>query len=84
MSRARIDPREFRERPLRVHAVLHDVPLEDVWAIRLRGGGAGRTIQDVRAAFVAGVGAAPPLIKALFRLRRTRTADLTVSKGWNA
>jgi general nucleoside transport system permease protein len=28
--------------------------------------------------------AAPPLIKALFRLRRTRTAGLTVSKGWNA
>jgi general nucleoside transport system permease protein len=28
--------------------------------------------------------AAPPLIKAIFRLRRTRTADLTVSKGWNA
>ena len=28
--------------------------------------------------------AAPPLIKVLFRLRRTGGADLTVSKGWNA
>jgi len=28
--------------------------------------------------------AAPPLIKVMFRLRRTRGADLTVSKGWNA
>jgi len=79
MSRARIDPREFRERPLRVHAVLHDVPLEDVWAIRLRGGGPGRTIQDVRAAFVAGVAAAPPLVKALFRVRSLIGAWL----GWD-
>src|SRR5437667_8825349 len=49
----RIDPGEFRACPLRVHALLHDVPLEDVWAIRLTGGGAGRTIQDVRAVFIA-------------------------------
>ena len=79
MSRARIDPREFRERPLRVHAVLHDVPLEDVWAIRLRGGGAGRTIQDVRAAFVTGVEGAPPLVRGLFRLRGRIGAWL----GWD-
>src|SRR6266851_3977525 len=65
----RIDPGEFRARPLRVHALLHDVPLEDVWAIRLPGGGAGRTIQDVRAVLSAGVEAAPPLVKRLFRLR---------------
>ena len=79
MSRARIDPREFRECPLRVHAVLHDVPLQDVWAIRLRGGGAGRTIQDVRAAFVTGVEAAPPLVRGLFRLRGRIGAWL----GWD-
>jgi hypothetical protein len=41
----RIDPGEFRARPLRVHAVLHDVPLEDAWAVPLSGGGAGRTVQ---------------------------------------
>jgi hypothetical protein len=65
----RIGPGEFRARPLRVHALLHDVPLEDVWAIRLPGGGAGRTIQDVRSVFIAGVETAPPLVKWLFRLR---------------
>src|SRR6266852_9102205 len=65
----RVDPGEFRACPLRVHALLHDVPLEDVWAIRLHGGGAGRTIQDVRAVFIAGVEAAPPVVKGLFRLR---------------
>src|SRR5712692_10448040 len=65
----RIDPGEFRARALRVHALLHDVPLEDVWAIRLRGGGAGLTIQDVRTVFIAAVEAAPPVVKGLFRLR---------------
>ena len=65
----RIDPAEFRACPLRVHAVLHDVPLEDVWAIRLRGGGAGRTVEDVRAVFSAGVEAAPRMVKGLFVLR---------------
>lgn len=65
----RIDPGEFRARPLRVHALLHDVPLEDVWAIRLPGGGAGRTIQDVRSVFIAGVKTAPLLVKWLFSLR---------------
>src|SRR5512132_3607532 len=65
----RIDPGEFRARPLRVHALLHDVPLEDVWAIRLPGGGAGRTIQDVRSVFITGAETAPPLVKWLFRLR---------------
>jgi len=75
----RIDPGEFRARPLRVHALLHDVPLEDVWAIRLPGGGAGRTIQDVWAVFIAGVEAAPPIVKGLFRLRGRIGALL----GWD-
>jgi hypothetical protein len=55
----RIDPDEFRSRSLRVHTLLHDVPLEDTWAIPLSGGDAGRTIQDVRAALVAGREAGP-------------------------
>ena len=75
----RIDPGEFRACPLRVHALLHDVPLEDVWAIRLPGGGAGRTIKDVRAIFIAGVEAAPPIVKGLFRLRGRIGALL----GWD-
>src|SRR2546425_12963518 len=65
----RIDPAEFHARPLRVHALLHDGPLEDVWAIRLPGGRDGLTIQDVRTVFIAAVDAAPPVVKALFRLR---------------
>lgn len=44
----RISPGDFRVRPLRVHTFLHDVPLEDAWAVPLSGGGAGRTIQDLR------------------------------------
>ena len=53
-SPMRIGPREFHARPLRVHTLLHDVPLEDAWAIPLSSGGAGRTIQDLRAVLVAG------------------------------
>jgi Protein of unknown function (DUF2867) len=52
-----------------VHELLHDVPLEDVWAIPLSGGGAGRTVQDLRDVMVAGLGAAPAVVQALFRLR---------------
>jgi hypothetical protein len=70
MTRAsRIRPAEFRARPLRAHALLHDVPLEDAWAIPLPGGGEGRTVEDVRAAMVAGVQSAPSVVGALFRLR---------------
>ena len=65
----RIDPGEFRARPLRVHALLHDVTLEDAWAVPLSGGGAGRTILDLRAVMVAGREAAPAVVKGLFRLR---------------
>jgi len=65
----RIDPGEFRARPLRVHALLHDVPLEDAWAVPLSGGGAGRTIQDLRAVMAAGRAAAPAVVQGLFRLR---------------
>ncbi len=65
----RIGPREFRARPLRVHALLHDVPLEDAWAVPLSGGGAGRTVQDLRAVMVAGRETAPALVQGLFRLR---------------
>ena len=83
----RIDPGEFRARPLRVHALLHDVPLEDAWAIPLSGGGAGRTIQDVRAVMVAGREASPTVVQALLRLRR-RIGTLfgwdRQRPGWNA
>jgi len=83
----RIDPGEFRARPLRVHALLLDVPLEDAWAIPLSGGGAGRTIQDVRAVMVAGREASPTVVQALLRLRRRIGALFGWDRqrpGWNA
>ncbi len=75
----RLDPSEFRARPLRVHALLHDVPLEDAWAVPLSGGGVGRTVQDVRTAMVAGFPAAPAVVQGLFALR-TRLGALF---GWD-
>jgi hypothetical protein len=66
----RINPAEFRARTLRVHDFLQGVPLEDAWAIRLRGGGAGRTTQDLRPLFTFdGLQAVNPVVKGLFRLR---------------
>jgi len=66
----RIDPGEFRARPLRVHAMLHDVPLEDAWAIPLSGGGSGRTVEELRAVMLAGREAAPVVVQGLLRWRR--------------
>jgi len=45
----RAKPADFQELNLRCHALLSDVPLHDVWAIPLNGGGAGRSIRDARA-----------------------------------
>ncbi len=75
----RIGAREFHARPLRVHALLHDVPLEDARAVPLSGGGAGRTIQDLRAVMVAGREAAPALVQGLFRLR----GHIGILFGWD-
>jgi Protein of unknown function (DUF2867) len=83
----RINPSEFRARPLRVHAFLKDVPLEDVWAIRLPGGGADRTIGDVRAVLIEGAAAAPAIVRGLFRLRGRIGALLGWDKqnpAWNS
>jgi len=66
----RLDADEFRARPLRVHALLHDITLEDAWAVPLSGGGVGRTVQDVRAVMLAGRETAPAVVRGLFRLRR--------------
>jgi hypothetical protein len=65
----RLSPGEFRARPLRVHALLHDVPLQDAWAVALPGGGAGRTIQDLRAVMAASLTSAPAVVQGLFWLR---------------
>jgi Protein of unknown function (DUF2867) len=66
----RVTPSEFRALPLEVHSILEDVPLQDVTAIDLPGGGSGRTIGDVRAVLPAGgLLTANPLARALFGLR---------------
>ncbi len=45
----RVKPADFQRLNLRCHALLSDVPLHDVWAISLNGGGPGRSIQEARA-----------------------------------
>jgi hypothetical protein len=65
----RLPPREFRALTLRVHDVLHDVPLEDAWVMRLPGGGPGRGMQELAALFSAAAGSAPRAVQWLFRLR---------------
>ncbi len=45
----RVKPLDFQRLNLRCHALLSDVPLHDVWAIPLNGGGPGRSIEDARA-----------------------------------
>jgi hypothetical protein len=45
----RAKPAEFQKLNLRCHALLSDVPLHDVWAIPLTGGGPGRSVGEARA-----------------------------------
>jgi hypothetical protein len=49
LLRMRVSPAEYLGLPLRVHDLLRGVPLYDVSIVDLPGGGAGRTIADVRA-----------------------------------
>jgi hypothetical protein len=59
---------EYLDLRLRAHELLHDVPLYDVSVVDLPGGGAGRTVADIRALDAA---AAPSRIAiVLFGLRR--------------
>jgi Protein of unknown function (DUF2867) len=45
----RVPPDEFRSLTLRAHEILRDVPIHDVTAVDLPGGGAGRRMSDIRA-----------------------------------
>jgi hypothetical protein len=67
LKNVRVSPTEYLSLRLRAHTLLHDVPLYDVSAIDLPGGGDGRTVADVRALDSA----APPsrIAKGLFGLR---------------
>ena len=45
----RASPAEYLGLKLRAHELLHDVPLYDVSVVDPPGGGAGRSIADIRA-----------------------------------
>jgi Protein of unknown function (DUF2867) len=67
---ARICPREFLDLPLRVHSLLRDVPLHDVWVVDLPGGREGTTLQEFRSRSGAGrTEDIPYPAKALLQLR---------------
>ena len=66
----RVNASEFRALRLRAHEFLSDVPLHDVWRIRLQGGGAGRTVRDALDLFVDVEGVAlNPAARVLLALR---------------
>ncbi len=66
----RVDPAEFEALRLRTHEFLSDVPLHDMWRLRLLGGGPGRTVRDVVAMFVGAESTGVnPVARALFALR---------------
>src|SRR5262249_14201172 len=69
-QRMRVPRVQFRSLSLEVHGILSDVPLHDVTVVDLPGGGAGRTISDVRALLAReNVRAANPIVRGLFALR---------------
>lgn len=67
---ARISPREFLDLPLRVHSLLRDVPLHDVWVVDLPGAREGITLQKFRSRGGGGrTEDIPYAAKALLQLR---------------
>ena len=58
---------EYLAMKLRVHELLQDVPLYDVWAVDLPGGGAGRSVADIRA--LDSATAPSRVVNALYGLR---------------
>jgi hypothetical protein len=80
-QKMRVPREQFRRLSLAVHGLLSAVPLHDVTAVDLPGGGAGRTITDVRSLMAREhVRAANPLVRGLFALR----ALLGRLCGWDA
>ena len=65
----RVKPADFQRLNLRCHALLSDVPLHDVWAIPLDGGGPGRSIQDARAILFGDRRQPNVAVRGLFALR---------------
>ena len=71
MQSMRVDPTDFKKLDLRCHALLSDVPLNDVWTLPLKNGGPGRTMKDLRG-LILGDRRLPSnmAVRALFLLRR--------------
>ena len=66
----RLRAEEFRRLPLRAHSLVADVPLRDVSGVDLAGGGAGRTVADVRKLLgTEGPSSVNPVVRGLFALR---------------
>jgi hypothetical protein len=61
---------EFRQLDLRCHTMLEEVPLHDVWAISLKGGGPNRTMRDVYAVSPFRRSSPNFAVRGLFALRR--------------
>jgi Protein of unknown function (DUF2867) len=80
-QRMRVPWEQLRSLSLAVHSLVRAVPLHDVTVVDLPGGGAGRTMADVRALLAREhVRAAPPIVRGLFALR----ARLGRLCGWDA
>ena len=75
----RVRPADFQRLDLRCHALLSDVPLHDVWAIPLSGGGPGRSIQDARAILFGDWRGPNFAVRGLFTLR----SALGRAFGWD-
>lgn len=65
----RMKPADFQRLNLRCHALLSEVPLHDVWAIPLNGGGPGRSIQDAHAVLFGDRRLPNVAVRGLFKLR---------------
>ena len=63
----RVSPGEYLTLRLRAHDLLHDVPLYDVSIVDLPGGGAGRSVADIRA--LESAAAPSPIANALYGVR---------------
>ena len=78
---SRIGENEYRQVDLRAHEILSHVPLHDVWSVELPGGGADRTVDDVRALLTPEkLASINPVVRALFGFR----AFLGRLLGWDA
>lgn len=76
----RASPDEYAALELRAHSLLADVPLHDVWALDLAGGGPGVTLSDLRPLLsLQELAETNLVVRLLFRLR----AWLGARFGWD-